>query len=345
MRSVSPELQLVVVSEFPVEEGEWIPYHLRRTREENRELVLAKLDEREIRTGAIILDPTVPHEALRELGKLILGPRALVFDETGATGTLRHAARRLKHSLRSKASNVTRVITDPKALHLSALYRMALRRGQMLAVSRPEIKAPTPTASKPEGISVVIPSRNGRDLLERCLPGLASATEIIVVDNGSDDGTTEWLARTYPSVIVEHSSTPLAFAVAMNRGIQQARYSHLCALNNDMVVEPGFLEALRASFDAVPDLFCASAQIFLPEGQRREETGKTVINPEPGVADLPIRCDIPLEGEDQSYVLYGSGGCSLYDAAKLGALGGFDEIYQPAYVEDLDLGVRAWGCG
>ncbi len=52
-----------------------------------------------------------------------------------------------------------------------------------------------------------------------------------------------------------------------------------------------------------------------------------------------------MEGEDQSYVLYGSGGCSLYDAAKLNALGGFDEAYQPAYVEDLDLGVRAWTHG
>ncbi len=344
MRSVSPELPLVVVSEFAVEEGEWIPYHLRRTREENRELVLAKLAGREIRIGAIILDPTVRHEALRELGKSMVGPRALVFDETGSTGTLRHAARRLKHSLRNKASSVTRVITDPAALRLSTLYRMALRKGQALATSRPEIKAPVLGDSKPAGISVVIPSRNGRDLLERCLPGLASATELIVVDNGSDDGTAEWLARTYPSVIVEHSAAPLAFAVAMNRGIRRARYSHVCALNNDMVVEAGFLEALRSSFDAVPDLFCASAQIFLPEGQRREETGKTVLNPEPGVTDLPIRCDVPLEGEDQSYVLYGSGGCSLYDGAKLAALGGFDEIYEPAYVEDLDLGVRAWAC-
>ncbi len=43
-----------------------------------------------------------------------------------------------------------------------------------------------------------------------------------------------------------------------------------------------------------------------------------------------------------SYVLYGSGGCTLYDASKLEALGGFDEVYKPAYVEDLDLGVRAW---
>jgi hypothetical protein len=46
-----------------------------------------------------------------------------------------------------------------------------------------------------------------------------------------------------------------------------------------------------------------------------------------------------------SYVLYGSGGCSLYDAARLHALGGVDQAYEPAYVEDLDLGYRAWQRG
>jgi O-antigen biosynthesis protein len=44
-------------------------------------------------------------------------------------------------------------------------------------------------------------------------------------------------------------------------------------------------------------------------------------------------------------VLYGSGGCSMYDAAKLRELGGFDEVYRPAYVEDLDIGYRAWQRG
>jgi len=112
-----------------------------------------------------------------------------------------------------------------------------------------------------------------------------------------------------------------------------------------MVTEPGFFAALLRPFETVPDLFAASAQILFPEGRRREETGKTVMNPGPGVNQFPVQCDIPLEGEDHSYVLYGSGGCTLYDAAKLEALGGFDEVYKPAYVEDLDLGVRAWTRG
>ena len=44
-------------------------------------------------------------------------------------------------------------------------------------------------------------------------------------------------------------------------------------------------------------------------------------------------------------MLYGSGGCSLYDAAKLRALGNLDEAYEPAYVEDMDIGWRAWQQG
>ena len=111
-----------------------------------------------------------------------------------------------------------------------------------------------------------------------------------------------------------------------------------------MLLAPGFFAALRPAFEQVPDLFSATAQIHFPPGVRREETGKTVFAQDTA-EDFPVRCDLPLPGEDGSYVLYGSGGCSLYDTAKLRALGGVDEIYEPAYVEDLDLGYRAWQQG
>jgi hypothetical protein len=115
-------------------------------------------------------------------------------------------------------------------------------------------------------------------------------------------------------------------------------------LNNDMRIEPGFFAALLRAFSQIPDLFCATAQIRFPAGVRREETGKAVMA-QSAPEDFPIRCDEPLAGEDGTYVLYGSGGCSLYDAAKLRALGCVDEAYAPAYVEDLDLGYRAWQRG
>ncbi len=216
---------------------------------------------------------------------------------------------------------------------------------------RPKWRRPPAAAPRPAetGISVIIPSRNGKPLLEAQLPGIARelesyTAEIIVADNGSGDGTAQWLRAAWPQVRLELSNPPLSFARAVNRGIARARYSHICLLNNDMLIEPGFFGALAGAFERVPGLFCATAQIRFPEGVRREETGKTVMaqaHPE----DFPIRCDEPLPGEDLSYVLYGSGGCSLYDAARLRALGGVDQAYEPAYVEDLDLGYRAWRRG
>jgi GT2 family glycosyltransferase len=167
---------------------------------------------------------------------------------------------------------------------------------------------------------------------------------VIVIDNGSTDGTAAWLAAEWPRVKVEVSAEPLSFAAAVNRGIGRARYSRICLLNNDMLLEPGFFAALDEAFRTVPSLVCATAQIRFPAGVRREETGKAAMaqaHPD----DFPIRCDEPVPGEDLSYVLYGSGGCSLYDAAMLRALGGADEAYAPAYVEDLDLGYRAWQRG
>jgi GT2 family glycosyltransferase/glycosyltransferase involved in cell wall biosynthesis len=339
----SPE-PLIVVSEFAPPRGEWVPFHVRRRLTENRQLFEARLAGREIAGGAILLDPAHPHPDLRALGEQMLGRAAQYFDASGPTSLARHRWRQRRHALRAAAAKAMRLLRPGEA-RLSLLYRAALRRGRALAAARPEAPLRPLPEARPEGISVVIPSRNGRALLARCLPRITGAQEIIVVDNGSTDGTAEWLAQAFPDVLVERDAAPLAFATAMNRGIRRARYSHVCALNNDMEVEAGFLAALRACFDAVPELFCASAQIFLPEGRRRQETGKTVLAADPGVLDLPLRCDVPLEGEDLSYVLYGSGGCSLYDARKLAALGGFDESYTPAYVEDLDLCVRAWSRG
>jgi glycosyltransferase involved in cell wall biosynthesis/GT2 family glycosyltransferase len=194
---------------------------------------------------------------------------------------------------------------------------------------------------------VVIPSRNGRHLLEAQLPGLVRelagvTSEIVVVDNGSDDGTGGFLAGC--SIVAETSAEPLSFAAAVNRGIARARYSQILLLNNDMLLEPGFFAPLLGAFERVPDLFCATAQILFPPGVRREETGKAVMRQEKP-ADFPVACLEPLPGEDLSYVLYGSGGCSLYDAAKLRALGCVSEQFVPAYVEDLDLGYRAWQRG
>jgi glycosyltransferase involved in cell wall biosynthesis/GT2 family glycosyltransferase len=245
-------------------------------------------------------------------------------------------------------------LARPREWRLPASYGAARLAGAAAAwsrrVRRPAPAEPVAPDRMPAGISVVVPSRNGRELLDCLLPGLAReldphVSEIIVVDNGSSDGTEEHLRARYPRAMVERSPEPLSFARAVNRGLRRARYSRVCLLNNDMVLAPGFFAPLLRAFETVPDLFCATAQILFPAGVRREETGKAVVSATPGRREFPVRCDEPLPGEDGTYVLYGSGGCSLYCTARLRALGGLSERYEPAYVEDLDAGFRAWQRG
>src|SRR5579872_1961646 len=137
---------------------------------------------------------------------------------------------------------------------------------QLMKTVLPARAAQPPHGDRPPGISVVIPSRNGKTLLETALPGVERdlegiPSEMIIVDNGSSDGT----ATSFPQAILDVSAQPLSFARAVNRGIQRARYAHVCLLNNDMIVEPGFFRELLRAFDLVPDLFCATAHIFFPD--------------------------------------------------------------------------------
>ncbi len=311
---VFPDAPLVVVSEFPPREGEWIRYHIRRSFGENRALIQSRLRGRSIRVAAIILEPRTPHWPMRLLGMTLTPWRLLAYSETGQhfrmrpdnlPVMLRHLLWRAKNLVRSQVReggwlhDTFELAGDAGELRLLAFYLAArVRPWFSRTAAMPE---PWPARELIAGISVVIPSRNGRELLERCLPLIEGADEIVVVDNGSADGTVEFLRRSHPGVVVEQSGEPLSFAHAVNRGLRRARFSHVCLLNNDMLVEPGFIANLRRAFDQVPGLFSASAQIFFPEGQRREETGKTVWDGKHAAIDFPVRCDAPLDGEDLSY--------------------------------------------
>src|SRR5262249_4293383 len=150
-----------------------------------------------------------------------------------------HLAWRMKNLVRSQMRPGARVyrvaewFRKPAKLRLSVLYRLALIRGQWLErVRRPADPKPLGRIETARGVSVIIPSRNGRELLERLLPGIRDANEIIVVDNGSSDGTVGFLNAQYPQILIERSPEPLAFAAAVNRGIELAGYSHVCVLNN-----------------------------------------------------------------------------------------------------------------
>lgn len=352
--AMRPERPLFVVGEFQPQLGTWIAYHPLRGFRENLVAVRAALGNRRVETAAIVLDPAVPMAKMRLIGLVVAGSAVVACDEhlrvvRGALWVKYLLRRVIAKASSRRTRQWLRRLAHPGEAEIPLRARGAQIYGMIANRLRGKQRETGTTSAAPlvEGVSVVVPSRNGRELLASMLPHVMpqlGAGEIIVSDNGSTDETAEWLAVEYPEVRVIRNAAPLSFARAVNAGILASRFKRILLLNNDMIVQPGFVDALNSAFERIPELFCATAQIFFPPGVRREETGKAVWRRETPVA-FPVRCDDPVPGEDLTWVLYGSGGCSLFDAAKLRVLGGVGEVFDPAYVEDLDLGYRAWKRG
>jgi len=199
-------------------------------------------------------------------------------------------------------------------------------------------------------VSVVIPTWNGRDLLEKYLPSVVEAlsgnphNEVIVVDNHSSDGTAEYLLSRHPGVRVLEMRRNYGFGGGSNAGIRAARNDVVILLNNDMRVDPGFAEPLLDGFRDDKKVFAVSCQIFFSDpGRVREETGLTEGWWENGTLRVRHRDDPEVTGLYPCF--YGGGGSCAFDRRKFLELGGFDSILTPFYLEDTDLGYMAWKRG
>ncbi|MEZ5987630.1 MAG: glycosyltransferase [Planctomycetota bacterium] len=212
---------------------------------------------------------------------------------------------------------------------------------------------PRPLPGRPGAVSVVVVSLDGRDLLATSLPPLLAelhadaarhghAHQVLVVDNGSRDESVAWLAEAFPEIEVLALPRNLGFGDGNNAGLALCRNDHVLLLNNDMLVEPGLLDALRAGFTD-DGVFAVTAQVLAEPGSAREETGKTRAGFRRGRLEWAHATLDP--GDGCQPVLWAGGGASLYDRHKLHLLGGFDPMYGPAYVEDADLAWRAWKRG
>ncbi|MCX7751846.1 MAG: glycosyltransferase family 2 protein [Blastocatellia bacterium] len=215
-------------------------------------------------------------------------------------------------------------------------------------------------------VSIVIPTWNGRHLLEQFLPSVVEAAyayqremearvEIVIVDDGSEDGTSEWVKANAPSCVeVLVKCGPEGFAPTANVGFRRARFPVIFLLNNDVAVERDVLFYLVPHFSD-PDVFAVTCRALDPRTRRLASGGK-LGRFRRGFWRVHEDYDVTPEGErgaagcsaepfETWLSLLASGGFSAFDAEKVHELGGFDERLRPFYWEDVDLSLRAWRRG
>jgi GT2 family glycosyltransferase/glycosyltransferase involved in cell wall biosynthesis len=226
---------------------------------------------------------------------------------------------------------------------------LSLALADLAALLIPQPRAVSDTRPSTGAVSIVIPNWNGRDLLEKYLPPVLDSiqphpgSEVIVVDNGSADGSADFLRTKFPQVRLIALDRNLGFGEGSNTGFRAAKNDIVVLLNSDMRVDSGFIAPLMAGFTD-EKVFAVSCQIFMTDKSKlREETGLTEGWWLQGGLRVRHRIDPKVTGLYPCF--YGGGGSCAFDRRKFLELGGFDHILAPFYLEDTDLGFLAWKRG
>ena len=253
--------------------------------------------------------------------------------------------RRLLAWLAATSTAIFLAVAAPALLALLALLLMC---ADFAALFRRKREPAARNLSR-DAVSVVIPTWNGREQLARTLPSVVAAAtgneqnEVLVIDNASQDGTAEFLANEFPSVRVVELGSNLGFGRACNAGFGLARHDIVVLLNNDMRVEPDFVQPLVDGFQDTR-VFSVTSQIHFEDATReREETGLTAGRWHRG--RIRIRHVIDEQIDELFPTFYSGGGSTAFDRLKVLELGGFDDILAPFYMEDVDLSYMAWKRG
>jgi len=199
-----------------------------------------------------------------------------------------------------------------------------------------------PTSDQPR-VSILILTRHDPAMLRACLASIATGTpggrlayEIVLVLNGADPGVVDFATRQLDGVRVLHSDVNLGFGGGMNRAARHARGELLLLLNDDVEVEPGWLEPLVETLDAHPEAAAVGSRSLFTDG-RVQEAGSVLFS---DGSTAPVGRGLPAGSTAWSFVRkvdYCSANSLLVRRTVFDEVGGFDSRYFPAYYEDTDL--------
>ena len=192
-------------------------------------------------------------------------------------------------------------------------------------------------------VSIVILTWNGRRFLDDCLRSVAAQAgvewEAILVDNGSTDGTVQYVRERYPWVRIVALADNVGFTGGNNAGVREARGRYVAFLNNDTIVEPGWLAALRAGIDESRAIALTTSKIvYMHDPTILDSAGDAVLR---WGGAFKRHHGEPVETAADTREVFGvCGAACLMVTRVFDELGGFDEDFFASH-EDVDLSYRA----
>jgi GT2 family glycosyltransferase len=200
-------------------------------------------------------------------------------------------------------------------------------------------------------VSIVIPNWNGRRWLPGCLEALAAQeiapAQVIVVDNGSKDGSLQYLASEHPKVHVISLERNTGFARAANCGIEAAAHDYIALVNTDVELAPGWTARMAAALAADPGLGSVACKMVDLECPAIIYDAGDVLRRD-GQCLQRGRFQKDAGAFDEPSEIFGAcAGAAIYRGSAVQEVGGFDERLF-AYLEDVDLALRlglaGWRC-
>jgi GT2 family glycosyltransferase len=191
-------------------------------------------------------------------------------------------------------------------------------------------------------ISVVVVTWNGLHLLQPCVAALETQTvpfELVVVDNGSVDGTADWIRHNAPYAKLIAVTDNLGFAAGNNVGIRQSTGDAVVLINNDTLPSPLFLESVTQPLGESADIGAVGGVLVF--AHRPDLIASAGIVPGMDGVHLDRDATLPVSALPQQPVeIFGaSGGAVCFRRAALDDVGLFDAGYG-SYLEDADLAWR-----
>lgn len=197
-------------------------------------------------------------------------------------------------------------------------------------------------------VSIIIVNWNGKDHLTKCLRSLKridyKKTETIIIDNGSTDGSVEYIKHEYPGIICIRNADNSGFSKANNQGIKKAKGEYILLLNNDTKVRRNFLSILVKKISLDPLIGAVQPKILHWEKPGKLDSIGSFLTNTGFLFHLGFE-ELDSKKLDKEIKLFsGKGSCLLFKRKILKITGNFNEDFF-AYFEETDLCWRVWLAG